>query len=253
MQLASIASSTVGHTDQQSSLAAAHTVILGHFRNEAVVIYEAGGGSDCFLPLQELRVKQLVTVDVDARQLEMNNYCDVKIRGDIQSCRFVPGTFDLVVCYNVIEHLDRPDCAITLFHEALAPGGLLFIAAPDPWSLTGLATKLTPHALHVAYYKHLHGWKDAGQPGCAPFKTVYHPIVGPKKLKALCRALGFKIDYFSGYRSSHYAALDQSHPLLGKVLKASTHFANAISLNARDFGKGDYHMVARKEGEWRPR
>ncbi len=233
---------------QESSLRAAQTYLTDHFGDSSIMVYEAGGGSDSYLPLDRLQVTNVLVVDIDFGQLKRNEYSKWKVKGDVQSCAFKEGSFDLIVCYNVIEHLDAPDAAIRLFYEALAPGGLLFIGAPNPSSLTGLITKYTPHLLHVAYYKYLRGWEDAGKPGFAPFPTVYSPIVKPERLKKFCVELGFHIEYFCEYRSSHYASIEESNPLLGRLLIGLTGVLNAMTFGTRDLTNGDYHLIARKSG-----
>ena len=72
-----------------------------------LAIYEAGGGSTSFLPLEVLRRAHVTVVDIDEDQIRNNDYAQETILGDIQTYRFAPGSFDLVICYNVIEHLRR--------------------------------------------------------------------------------------------------------------------------------------------------
>ena len=72
-----------------------------------LAIYEAGGGSTSFLPLDVLRRAHVTVVDIDEDQIRNNDYAQETILGDVQTHRFAPGSFDLVICYNVIEHLRR--------------------------------------------------------------------------------------------------------------------------------------------------
>ena len=69
----------------------------------------------------------MTVVDIDEGQLQRNKYAATKILGDIQTQAFPEGSFDLAVCYNVVEHLTAPDDAIRQFFHALVPGGLVFI------------------------------------------------------------------------------------------------------------------------------
>jgi len=70
-----------------------------------------------------------------------NDYAQNTILGDIQTHRFKPNSFNLVNCYNVIEHLPDVEAALTGFFHSLKPGGLVLIAAPNPKSLSGVVTK----------------------------------------------------------------------------------------------------------------
>jgi SAM-dependent methyltransferase len=137
-------------------------------------IYEAGGGWVSCLPSDVLKGGHVTVVDIDEAQLQRNKYAKEKILGDIQTREFAPGSFDLIVCYNVIEHLNAPDRAIDRFYRALTPGGLLFIAAPNPESLSGWITKITPHWFNVQFYRWILGYKDAGQPACGKSHLIFY-------------------------------------------------------------------------------
>jgi SAM-dependent methyltransferase len=41
------------------------------------------------------------------------------------------GTFDLVVCFEVLEHIDEPEAALDRLAAALAPDGLLVVSSPN--------------------------------------------------------------------------------------------------------------------------
>src|SRR4030081_1701786 len=96
-----------------------------------LAIYEAGGGSTSFLPLDVLRRADVTVVDIDPEQLRNNDYAQTTILGDIQAYRFAPDSFDLVICYNVIEHLADVEAALEGFCMALKRGGLIAIGAPN--------------------------------------------------------------------------------------------------------------------------
>jgi SAM-dependent methyltransferase len=232
--------------DLGTSLRAAQDAILNRLQGREVRIYEAGGGSMSYLPESFTAPADVTVVDIDAVQLENNTYAKTKILGDIQSHSFPPDSFDLVVCYNVIEHLEAPDRAIRLFHRALRPGGLLFIGAPNPDSLPGLVTRSTPHAMHVWYYKAILGQEKAGRPGEPPFPTFYHKIVKPVELVSFCRALGYGLVYMRKYQSPREREMLQSQPIFGFLLRTVTGMLDVLALGRRDFRYGDYHVVFEK-------
>jgi SAM-dependent methyltransferase len=141
-----------------------------------LAIYEAGGGSTSFLPLNVLRRSHVTVVDIDEEQVRNNSYAQTTILGDIQSYRFAPNSFDLVICYNVIEQFPDVGAALSGLCESLKQGGLILIGAPNPKSLSGVVTKFSPHWFHVWFYRHVRGDEKAGQPGQAPFPTHFHPL-----------------------------------------------------------------------------
>ena len=212
-------------------------------------IYEAGGGSLSILPLTMLDRPRISVVDIDEAQLRNNNYADTKILGDIQTYTFPPGSFDLIICNTVIEHLDFPDRALGLFHSALAPGGLLLIGAPNPASLSGLVTKYSPHWFHVWFYRVILGRKNAGQPGQPPFRTVYHRVVHPTALINFCATLGFTAIYFNELTGWVYHNVRERRPFLGRLLFATVGMLNVFTLGRRDLRNGDYYVVFEKRLE----
>jgi SAM-dependent methyltransferase len=220
--------------------------LVERLRGKHVRIYEAGGGSISILPLSSFEGRSISVVDIDPTQLRNNSYADTKILGDIQTYVFAPNSFDLVVCYNVIEHLPAVDQAIKQFYNALAPGGLVLIGAPNPESLFGLVTKYTPHWFHVWFYRVALRHKDAGKPGHLPFRTVYHPIVSPKALEAFSKKIGFEVVYFNPYIGSNYTSLKKTRPVIGWLVGAALGVMNAATFGRFNFEYGDYHAVLRK-------
>jgi SAM-dependent methyltransferase len=57
------------------------------------------------------------------------------IGGAEETLPFEPGSFDVVLCNDVVEHLERPWVALANIWNALAPGGLLYLNTPNLNSL----------------------------------------------------------------------------------------------------------------------
>ena len=230
----------------ENALRNVQELLVNRLRGKPVRIYEAGGGSISVIPLSSLDHPTVTAVDIDETQVRNNRYADVKILGDIQTHAFPPNSFDLVVCYNVIEHLSSVDQAIKQFYRALAPGGLLFIGAPNPESLFGLVTKYTPHWFHVWVYRVILRYKNAGRPGQGPFRTIYHPLVSPKALSEFCSQLGFEVIYLNQYVSSTYTRVKETSPIIGAMLNATVSLTNVLTFGRRNLAYGDYHVVLEK-------
>ena len=233
-------------TSGAQSLKKVHELIGSRIGMSVPKIYEAGGGSASSLPADVISRGQVTVVDIDKTQLERNAYAHEKVLGDIQQKEFPDGSFDLISCFNVIEHLDAPDKAIKHFFRALAPKGLLFIGAPNPLSFSGWITRVTPHWVHVQYYRRVLGYKAAGLPGSVPFPTVFNPVVRPPQLIEFCREIGFNVLYFCEYEGMIYENTAQRRPVIGKLLNLAVEFANAFVLWRRDLRNGDYHIVLEK-------
>ena len=227
----------------------AREILAAHLPNRKLRVYEAGGGSTCWLPPDVLARSDIVVVDIDERQLENNRYAQQKILGNVESCSFPRASFDLIVCFNVIEHLKSPPAAIERFSDALKPGGLLLIGAPNPRSLSGVVTRFTPHAFHVWYYRVVLKKADAGHPGQPPFPVVYHPIVAPDALLAYCRKLGLETVYREDRRNARDETAMRSRPWLSAILQATIATMNLIFLGTRNFGLGDYRVILQKPAD----
>jgi SAM-dependent methyltransferase len=235
-----------GAPDPAAALSMVQELIIASFRGRPVRIYEAGGGSVSVLPLERFAGFHVSVVDIDPEQLRQNAYADEKILGNIETYSLPPGSVDLVVCHNVIEHLDRPDSAIRQFRSALAPGGLLFISAPNPASLFGAITKYTPHWFHVWVYRVILRDRNAGKPGQHPFPTVYHPVVSPDAFLEFCTKLGFEVVHFNKILSKNLATLQETRPFLGGVLGAVAGAMDAVTFRRFSLMLGDYHAVLKK-------
>ncbi len=199
--------------DQASqSLLAVHRVLEAELPPGRLAIYEAGGGSTSYMPPTLLARSNVTVVDIDPKQIAQCDYATTKRLGDVQTLRLEVASFDLVVCFNVIEHL--ADVAGTLrgFAEALRPGGLLFIGAPNPRSLSGVVTRSAPHWFHVWFYRHVLGNRDAGKPGCPPFPTIFDPLVALPRLKEFASALGFDAIHAKIYESPRYPDMRRQVP-----------------------------------------
>jgi hypothetical protein len=64
--------------------------------------------------------------------------------GDVQDLPFDEGSFDLVVCFEVLEHLEDPEPAITALKDVLREGGLLIVSSPN----RGVYPPGNPYHLH---------------------------------------------------------------------------------------------------------
>ena len=232
--------------EARESLLAVHAVLGSSLPASPLAIYEAGGGSTSFLPLEVLRRAHVTVVDIDEDQIRNNDYAQETILGDVQSHRFAPGSFDLVICYNVIEHVPDVEAALLRFCESLKHGGLILIGAPNPKSLSGVVTKYSPHWFHVWFYRHVRGDNKAGLPGQAPFPTFFHPLVTLPKLEAFARANGLQMIYRKEYESPRYPEMRARKPAFAALIDAAASAMNFLLPGKFDVRHGDYHVILRK-------
>jgi SAM-dependent methyltransferase len=232
--------------EARQSLLAVHGILGAELPSTKLAIYEAGGGSTSFLPLEVLERSHVTVVDIDEEQIRNNDYAQETILGDIQTHRFEPNSFDLVICYNVIEHLADVEAALKGFCEALKQGGLILIGAPNPRSLSGVVTKYSPHWFHVWFYRHVRGDKMAGQPGHAPFPTFFHPLVTLSNLEAFAKAQGLQMVYRKEYESPRFPEMRLRKPAFAALLDTAATIINLLLPVKADVRHGDYHVILRK-------
>lgn len=232
--------------EARQSLLSVHAILEAKLPITDLRIYEAGGGSTSFLPLNVLRRAHVTVVDIDEDQIRNNDYAQETILGDIQTYRFPQGSFDLVICYNVIEHVPDVEAALLGFWSALKPGGLILIGAPNPRSLSGVVTKYSPHWFHVWFYRHIRGDKNAGLPGCAPFPTHFHPLVTLRKLEAFAQKHGMQTIYRKQYESPRYPEMRRRKPAFAALVDAAARAMNFFLPGNADVRHGDYHVILRK-------
>ena len=232
--------------EARQSLLVAHEIICGELTSPTLTVYEAGGGATSFLPLDIMRRAHITVVDIDETQNVNNDYAQEKILGDIQTYRFTPGSFDLVICYNVIEHLPDVESTLLNFRESLKQNGLILIGAPNPISLSGIVTKYTPHWFHVWFYRHVRGDMDAGKPGEAPFPTFFHPLVSLSNLDAFAKTHGLEVIYRKAYESPRFPEMRVRKPVLAALIDTVAFVLNLLLLRNTDVRHGDYHVILRK-------
>lgn len=66
------------------------------------------------------------------------------VRGDLQAQPFDDDSFDLVVCFEAIEHVEDPERALDELRRVLRPDGVLLISSPN----RGVYPTGNPHHLH---------------------------------------------------------------------------------------------------------
>jgi SAM-dependent methyltransferase len=207
-------------------------------------VLEAGGGSDCHLPLPP--GAEITTLDISQEQLDLNTYAKEKLLGDLQTVDFGRRRFDLIICWDVLEHLERPDAALTRLAGALKPGGRLLIKGPLPNTLKGLVTRFTPHVLHVQFYRRVLGSKDAGKPGHAPFKAHLETGSTPSEIASVLGQHGVGIDTLQGFESTHVTALAAKSRLLLAGYRFAEAMVAALTFGRYTRGMTDFFMLARK-------
>jgi len=145
-------------------------------KNEGnIFILEAGCGSSSRFDFGENAY--ISGVDISQNQLNKNKVIQNRIHGDIQKIELQYSSFDIIICWEVLEHVKRPELALKNFVRWLKNDGLIIIGVPNVMSLKGLVTKLTPYKFHYWCNKHIFKWKSV------PFPAYLRMFISPRSLK----------------------------------------------------------------------
>jgi 2-polyprenyl-3-methyl-5-hydroxy-6-metoxy-1,4-benzoquinol methylase len=86
--------------------------------------------------LAEAGAQEVVGVDISEPALELareNGRDGVRfVAGDLHALDLPDGAFDVVVCFEAIEHVDDPGAVLDELARVLAPGGVLAVSSPNP-------------------------------------------------------------------------------------------------------------------------
>ena len=134
-----------------------------------MTILDIGGGAAPTLP-PEVRPADgtYIGLDPDKADLDHGDY-DAHIvasAADLQPS--LVGTVDLILSWNVLEHVPEMPAALAAFHAYLKPGGVLLSRFAGRWAVFAIGSRLMPHTLRVKLLSRL-----MGEPPEAHFPTHY--------------------------------------------------------------------------------
>jgi SAM-dependent methyltransferase len=161
-----------------------------------IYVLEAGCGSATQFCLPE-KIR-LAGIDTSQEQLDRNQFVQDKILGDLEQYE-LPPNYDIILCYDVLEHLEHPQLALGHMIRAMRPGAILIICAPARESFKGVVTRLTPHWFHVFVYKYMLGDRFAGQPGRHPFPTYLKKEMGSNAIIQFTSKQGLSLEFVRSY------------------------------------------------------
>jgi SAM-dependent methyltransferase len=209
-------------------------------------VLEAGCGSSSQLDLGEQA--DVAGIDLSEQQLRRNTTLSRRIVGDIQTYRWLRGEFDIVVCWNVLEHLPDPIAALDHLAEAVDRDGLLILALPNVLSAKGLVTKFTPHRFHVWVYRRIFGIEWAGKDENGPFPTYLRVAISPEALKRYGRSHGFAVEYFCAFENFGQMQLRRRLGIHGGLWALLKRLCNVLTLGKITLEETDYVLVLRNTG-----
>src|SRR5205823_6650318 len=122
----------------QKKLRVLAETILREFPTRPRVLDVGCGNGGLTFPIAALGC-EVVGADLDADSIdrcrERNRFPNARFVHTDGSLTTIDGVFDLIVCSEVLEHLDEPRPLVAAMRAKLAPAGLIFITIPNGYGL----------------------------------------------------------------------------------------------------------------------
>lgn len=211
---------------------------------DCIKVLEAGCGSNSHVELGPNTY--VVGIDISEKQLQRNPLLHEKILGDLQAYKLPASYFDIILCWDVMEHLPHPEKALANFARSIREDGIIVLAMPNLFSVKGLITKLAPYKLHVLAWRYLYGNKDAGKEDNGPFPTFLRYSISPSVMKQRARRHGLAVEYMSLYESPMHRQLREKYRLTGTPWRLVRRAVKALTLGKVDPGQTDYIIVLKR-------
>ncbi len=184
-----------------------------------------------------------VGIDVSQRQLERNQHLAESIHGDLQTYPLPERSFDLVICWDVLEHLAKPEAALRNMRRALKPDGLMILGLPNLMSVKGLVTKFSPHAFHIWFYRRVYRSAKSGEDDAGPFPTFFRLAIAPKGIRRFAQESGLRVVHFGRVESPMQRLVRLRYSITGRVWKAIRFAIKCVSVGAVDAERTELIVV----------
>jgi SAM-dependent methyltransferase len=158
--------------DRQNHDMAFRSMVYGSVTGSSRVLDAGAGAGEQFHYDLRDRVAEMVGVDLDPR-VETNPQLHRGILASLLEIPFEDGYFDVVFSRYVLEHIEEPQPFLREMHRVLKPGGQFLFLTPNKWHYIGLASRFSPHSVHVWYNR------NRGRNDEDTFPTCYRLNSGP--------------------------------------------------------------------------
>lgn len=201
---------------------------------DEIQILEAGCGQSWGLNLEDMPHK-ITGLDMDEVALEIRknqlNDLHETIVGDLLTVKLESQTYDIIYCSYVLEHVAGAEQVMQNFVSWIKPKGLIIISIPDPYSVYGFMTRITPHWFHIFYYRFVLGKPKAGTHGHAPYPVHYDPIVSQKGIHTFSK--NNKLDIIGEYGDGYVKPGKGLIKLSIQIFKIAINLLSLGTLSAR--------------------
>lgn len=159
-------------------------------------ILDVGGGRITRIPCDESA--EITVLDASPAALAVHEgpgRVVEKLIGDAQDFDYGERHFDLAVFWNVLEHVDHPEAAVARVCRQIDDRGLVVVRGPELGSLKSIIARMTPHFVHVLFYRWVLGIRDAGRNGRPPCPVRHQGSAARESLIRQLRRMGFAVRF----------------------------------------------------------
>jgi ubiquinone/menaquinone biosynthesis C-methylase UbiE len=140
------------------------------------------------------KAKLVVGVDLNVNSLQRHKSMNCRLCASLEGLPFPDGSFDLVTCNMVVEHLPDPSRTFRELGRVLRPGGVLLVHTPNVWNyaicLARVLKRLVPEPILVRMIR----WSEERQDADI-FPTFYRANSCASIVSQL-EGLGFRCDRY---------------------------------------------------------
>jgi len=112
--------------------------------NKRTVLLDAGCGKKGIMDKYNGRTRFTVGIDLRLEALKVNNSMDYSLKSNVEKLPFRNGSFNVVICQWVGEHLRKPKMVYKEFARVLKENGHLIIVTNSVYSPIMLASAILP-------------------------------------------------------------------------------------------------------------
>lgn len=123
-----------------------------------------------------------------------NPFLDSAVCSTAEKMPFEDEMFDVIICQNVMEHIENPLEMMFQVKRVLKKGGLFFVKTPNRSHYISFGARATPHSFHQWYNK-LRGRDEEDT-----FKTLYN-FNSKSQQKKIIQAAGLEAVEMNFYES----------------------------------------------------
>lgn len=208
-------------------------------------VLETGCGARSHLTYPE--ATRVAGIDIFLPQLRRHQGPARLAQGDVTSLPVQSSSIDVVVCWDVLEHIGRPEQAIAEIARVLRPGGLAVLALPNILSLKGLVTRFTPWWFHVWVYRRVLGDRSAGTDASDQFPTALRFALRPAALRRLAHRHGLGVQALHLYEGPVPQHLRRRHRIADLLLGAAGVGSRLLSAGRYDTTHSDMVVILTRQ------